>query len=253
MDGRMRGGKASVDDEMKRLARLLLLWFGSIFGSAEPKVVYYHDIGKKYTPMGTDMDLFWRHMSLLREGDVVCFDDGFRGFWDEREKFNHAEKVGHIKKIVFIAVGLVGKQGYLTWDEIRELQDKCGIEFQCHTWSHQTLAGPYNDEVPEPASGRTDEWYHHEIVDSKVELERQLGKKVTALCFPVGYFSNDVIRRCEEAGYEKVYASYPGNVTDDYIQPRCLAQDLSGFEFGYVLRGGMNAFRGRYLKMHKVS
>lgn len=234
---------------MKQVIKAALLFLGAIPGNSKPKVVYYHDIGKRYTPMGTDADLFWRHMSLLQEGDVVCFDDGFRGIWDEREKLNHVE---HVRKMVFVAVGLVGTSGYLTWDEIRELQGKYDIEFQCHTWSHQTLAGPYNDEVPEPVNGRTDEWYHHELIDSKAELERQLGEKVTALCFPVGYFSDDIIRRCKEAGYEKVYASYPGNVSDDYIQPRCLAQDLSGFEFGCVLRGGMNAFWKHYLKRHKV-
>lgn len=231
---------------MKRLAKTFLLWIGSLLGSGNPKVVFYHDIGKKYTPMGTEDKTFWLHMTCLRDGDVVCFDDGFRGIWDHRDRLA-------VKVIVFLAVGLVGEPGYLTWDEIRELQDKYGVEFQCHTWSHQTLIGPYNDEVPEPPDGRTEEWYGHELVDSKAELERQLGKKVTALCFPVGYFSDDVIRRCKEAGYEKVYASYPDNVTDDYIQPRCLVQDLSVGAFKSVLRGGLSVLAPRYLKLHKYN
>ena len=92
----------------------------------------------------------------------------------------------------------------------------------------------------------------YELVDSKAELERRLGKKVTALCFPVGYFSDEVIRRCKTSGYETVYASYPGDVTDDYVQPRCLVQDLSVGEFKSVLNGGMNLLERRYLKRHKV-
>ena len=213
-----------------------------------PKVVFFHDIGRNWTQMGTPANVFWRHMKLLREGDIVCFDDGFRGIWDEREKLKVVSS--KFKVIVFIAIALVGKPGYLTWDEIGELQANYGIEFQSHTWSHQTLVGPYNDEVPEPANGRSEEWYNHELVDSKSELERQLGKKVTALSFPVGYFSDDVIRRCKEAGYEKVYASYPGNVTDDYIQPRCIAQDLSPIAFRAALNGGMMIFEKRYKALH---
>lgn len=220
---------------------------------SRPKVVFYHDVGKRYTPMGTDLNVFLHHMACLRKEDVVCFDDGFRGLWDNREQLAVSRQRLDTRVIVFLAVELVGKQGYLTWDEIRELQDKYGIEFQCHTWSHQTLVGPYNKEVQEPENGRTAEWYQHELVGSKAELERQLGKKVTALCFPVGYFSDDVIRLCKTAGYEKVYASYPGNATDDYVQPRCLAQDLSVGAFNSVLRGGMSVLTSRYLKLHKFS
>ena len=61
-----------------------------------------------------------------------------------------------------------------------------------------------------------------------------------------------MIRRCKEAGYKKVYASYPGNITDEYIQPRCLVQDLGVMGFKAVLNGGMGIFKKRYLKMHKV-
>ena len=235
---------------MKSYIKTLIILLGCLLRrDGNPKVVFYHDIGLKWTPMGTPVNVFWRHMALLHKEDVVCFDDGFRGIWDEREKLKVVSC--KFRVVVFIAVGLVGQVGYLTWREIRELQDKYGIEFQSHTWSHQTLAGPYNDEVSEPLNGRTEEWYRHEIVDSKVELEQQLGRKVTSLCFPVGYFSEDIIRRCKEAGYAKVYASYPGNVTDDYIQPRCIAQDLSPLAFRATLNGGMMIFERRYKNLHK--
>ena len=239
---------------MKGLIKNFLLALGAlVHRDCAPKVVFYHDIGKQYTPMGTESEVFWAHMKCLRAGDVVCFDDGFRGVWDHRERLAVSSRQLAVRVIVFLPVGLVGKPGYLTWDEIRELQDRYGVEFQCHTWSHQTLVGPYNDEVPEPPYGRTEEWYRHELVDSKAELERKLGKKITALCFPVGYFSDDVIRRCKAAGYEKVYASYPGNVTDEYIQPRCLVQDLPVGAFKFVLRGGMSVLAPRYLKLHKFN
>ena len=237
---------------MKNIIKSLILQLSALLlRDNSPKVVFYHDVGTLYSPMGTAEKVFWGHMSCLREGDVVCFDDGFRGIWDAREKLKGVSS--KFRVIVFIAVGLVGKPGYLTWEEIKELQDMYGLDFQCHTWSHQTLVGPYNDEVPEPPNGRTEEWYRHELIDSKMEIERHLCKKITEFCFPVGYFSDDVIRRCKEAGYEKVYASFPGNVTDDYVQSRCLVQDLSVGVFKSVLRGGMSVLAPRYLKLHRYN
>jgi len=230
----------------------------------------------KYTGMGTDAQLFWEHMAHLlevkRTGEgeqsnkqfhVVAFDDGFRGIWDGRERF----RTMGIRPIVFVAIDLVGKPGYLTWDEIRTLQNEYGFGFQSHTWSHQTLIGPVNTDLPSPISPdfRTDAWYRHELIDSKAELERQLNREITSLCFPVGYFSDDVIRRCAEAGYTKLYASFPGNKEEGNsivrlisspsplpikLIPRCLCQSLSLAEFKFVLNGGMNPLKNRYLKKH---
>ena len=72
---------------MKRFARRILLLLGSwLCRDVSPKVVFFHDVGRDYTPMGTPRDSFWALMSCLRRGDRVCFDDGFRGVWDERER-----------------------------------------------------------------------------------------------------------------------------------------------------------------------
>jgi len=260
-----------------------------------PKVVFYHDVGTKHTSMGTPSDLFWSHMSYLAQvntpnlqaplssvalakedqtsnlqphGHAVAFDDGFRGVWDEREKFRAMD----IHPTVFIAIRLVGQPGYLTWDEIRTLQNDYGFNFQCHTWSHQTLVGPVNTDLPVPADAnfRDDAWYRHELVDSKAELERQLGRDVSALCFPVGNFNDDVIRRCAAAGYSALYASFPGNMDDapsilpplssvalreggsTKLIPRNLVQEFSLFDFKLTLSGGLNGLCDRYRRMHYV-
>jgi len=120
---------------VKRIKGLLLRIYALLLRDDSPKVVFYHDIGKKWTPMGTDVDVFSEHVNLLRNGDVVCLDDGFRGVWDVREQLAVSSQRLGVKVIVSLAVGLVGKPGCLTWGEIRELQNKDGVEFQCHMWS----------------------------------------------------------------------------------------------------------------------
>ena len=238
---------------MKRLIKGLLLLLGAVvrFNRA-PKVVFYHDIGTAYTPMGTPTNVFWKHMAILNEdrkkGIVhqVCFDDGFRGVWDERE---HLRSAGIVPK-VFIAVRLVGTPGYLTWDEIRTLKRDYGFDFQSHTWSHQTLAGPMIDESP--IEERTEEWFNRELAGSRTELTQRLGCEVDELCFPAGYFSDELIERCRRAGYRRLYSCLPGDITDDYMQSRNLVQDLTPFEFRLTLCGGMNILRNHFIRRHCV-
>ena len=230
---------------MKALIKTVLLMVGAVIRhDARAKVVFYHDVGRRYTPMGTEESVFWAHMKLLRPDDVVCFDDGFRGIWDARELFRQR----NLRPKVFIAVRLVGQAGYLTWDEIRELQNEYGFDFQSHTWSHQTLAGSMIDESPKEE--RTEAWYERELVESRHEISHQLGREVSELCFPAGYFSKEVVDRCRKAGYRRVYASYPGNVGPDFVQPRCLVQFMLPCGVRAVLNGGMNILKRRYFARH---
>ena len=235
---------------MKRFCKSIILTYNA-FSRCDKnfKTVFYHDIGKKYTSMGTPFELFCNHMNKLRVKDRVCFDDGFRGIWNVRAEL----KKRNIKPIIFIAIDLVGKPEYLSWDEILILQNEYEFDFQSHSYTHQTLAGPYNKKAPIPKNGRTDDWLLHELNDSKLEIENRLLKKVTSFCFPLGYFSDKIVEKCKEIGYECVYASFPGNITNDYIQSRCLCQNLSSFEFGLVLKGGMNSLKTRYMRMHKCN
>lgn len=222
---------------------------------ASPKVVFYHDIGKKYTPMGTEEKIFMKHMKILGSrrsrdeiSDLVCFDDGFHGLYDYREEIRGLGLGDQIPVKVFIAPRLVGQKGYLTWDEIRELQNNYGIDFQCHTWSHQTLSGPMIDESPREE--RDEEWFNRELITSKDTISKQLGKEVTELCFPVGYFSDDVVKRCRSAGYEKVYASFPSSLSDEYMQGRCIVQSVSPLVFKAILNGGLAVFSAHYFRFH---
>ena len=216
-----------------------------------PKIVYYHDMGREYTAMGTDVDLIKAHVeatqrdgfhfvdsiAYLREPRSVhiCFDDGFRGIWDHAEWFVSER----LHPTVFIPVGLMGKKGYLTWPEVLELQ-RVGFHFEGHTWSHRPLTN-----VPDA------EW-QHELRDAKSHLEDKLGREVDSLCFPCGFFSDDVIAAAREAGYRYLVASYPGCVKEDEtLIPRHLVQSFSVADYRLVLQGALVPFRARYIRQHR--
>lgn len=216
-----------------------------------PKVVYYHDVGKVYTDMGTPLELllshiehakmmgfsFARTLSDLKEQKqlLVCFDDGFCGIWDNRDYFIK-EKVF---PTVFIPIDLIGHDGYLTWSQVCELQ-RLGFSFEGHTWSHRPLT-----DVPES------EW-SHELYDSKCYLEDMLGRAITSLCFPCGCFSDAVVEAACDAGYRRLVASYPGRLEFDEkaLIPRHLVQDLPVDDYRLVLQGALIPLRSRYLRQH---
>lgn len=241
-----------------------------------PKAIFYHDMGMAHTHMGTPVELFKAHimaakrngyeflpsLEALAEVDgrkklLLCFDDGFRGVWEER-----AYLIGEgLRPIVFLAVDLVGKPGYLTWDEILTLQQQ-GFTFQGHTWSHQTLCGDFI--AASPKEERSEAWFDRELRQSRAVLTERLGRPVESLCFPAGHFSQDVIRRCKEAGYTTLYTSLPGKWhsldrwgglaqegrVKTMVLPRHLCQSYSLAEFKLVLKGALGVLAKHYLRQH---
>lgn len=236
---------------MKRFIKhFILKLFSIVFRDDGPKVVYYHDAGNSYTDMGTPLDLLRAHVSSAREMGfsfvsalneldapkklLMCFDDGFRGIWDEREYFIREG----IHPTVFIAVDLVGRPGYLTWDEIQELQRQ-GFVFQSHTWSHRPLTDVPDDELV------------RELLDARKEIGQHLGHSPDMLCFPCGMHSAKIVDRAKEAGYVKLFASYPGCVyLDEFVVPRNLVQNVSVADFANVLHGALCPLRKRYMRQH---
>ena len=190
--------------------------------SHKSKILFYHDIYKTINYkasdadvcMGTSLDLFKRHLEVIRKegytvvsqitepkGQVcIMLDDGFRGIYECRQFFyDHG-----ICPTIFLAVDLIGKEGFLTKEEILDLQEH-GFIFECHSWSHKDLT-IWNDEEQK-----------RELGDSKKFLSELLGKKVTEICLPIGYFNDHLIEQLKAYGYKKVYSSIPGNYCEQTI------------------------------------
>lgn len=114
---------------------------------------------------------------LLRSQPVYVaftFDDGTIDHY--KTAAPTLEKFGY-RGVFSIIVNAVGKDGYMTWDMIRDLHRR-GHVIASHTMNHQDLGQLYRD-------GRIDDM-EFEISESKRILERELGAPVRYLCFPHG-------------------------------------------------------------------
>lgn len=238
---------------IQKIGKIILLKLSSVlFHNRKSKVIFYHDIFDSvcYTNMGTPLSLFKKHIDIIQNNGFeivthisqpknqiqICFDDGFHGIYDIRHFFIQK----NIFPTVFLAVSLIGQSGYLNKKEIHELQN-AGFIFQCHTWTHQDLTKFSQNDLQK------------ELKESKNELTCILGKPITEICFPIGYFSPLIIQECFKYGYKKMYTSIPGNYFD-YIDQNLITRNLVQFssprELKYILTGGYRLICSRYKKMH---
>ena len=246
-------------DILKQLIKQWLLQILSVICRNDgAKVIYYHDVGASYTKMGTPLALFKSHIESVHKNGftfvsklqeltgpkqlLLCFDDGFRGVWDAREYFFKE----NLKPTIFIAVDLVGQSGFLTWDEIAELQ-RHGFQFESHTWRHRSLTECQDSE------------FEHELLDSRKYISEKLNHEVTSLCFPRGLFSSHILAACAAAGYDNLFTCIPGVVRDFHLPcdvrgmnlvPRNLVQSASSAEFKSVIQGGASVFKAHYFRRH---
>lgn len=238
---------------LKEIIRTSLFLLGRLlYGNKKSKIIYYHDFyeGKRYTDMGTSLSLLKNHLTVLKNNGYrvvdkimkpdleisVMLDDGFRGIWDCREFFYQE----NIHPTIFIAKSLVGQEGYLTEEEIKELNQH-GWIFQSHTVSHTSL----NDFTLEELD--------YQLRESKVYLEALLGKEIKEICAPQGKYSNWVCEHAYRAGYDVFYSSTPGNYSErltdfSFVVTRNLCQSLSTFQFKLAINGGYKIFQRVYFK-----
>jgi len=238
---------------LKTTAKLAFLTLGAqLYRNKKSKLLYYHDVygDVKYTSMGISLELFERHLEVIRKAGysivprienpdsevALLFDDGFHGIYDVKRSFYDEG----LCPTVFLAVSLIGQSGYLNVDEILELQQH-GFIFESHGWSHSDMTRFDDLELK------------RELVESRQYLSELLGKNVRELCLPIGYYSNHLIEKAFEAGYDTIYSSVPGYYDDkvEGMRPRNLVQYASPHEVRLILQGGNTILRNHYKKLHK--
>lgn len=236
---------------MKNLAKFLIYLWGTLFyHNRKSKVLYYHDVSKSYTDMGTPLSLLRSHLEVIKANGfsiverimepnnqvMIAFDDGWKGLYDNRDFFI-AE---NINPTIFIAVDLIGKDGYMTKEQIIELSG-IGFHFQAHAWTHTGLPDHHGEDLI------------HEVSDSKVKLESMFSHSFDQICFPQGRFSDEVIEACLSSGYQLMYTSLPGSYydfEDKKLICRNLVQNTPSNHIQLILTGDVPYLRKRYIKQH---
>jgi peptidoglycan/xylan/chitin deacetylase (PgdA/CDA1 family) len=141
----------------------------------------------------------WRGMSVTEalsspheNGVVVTFDDGCETDLLSAAPILNGARFG---ATFYITVGFLGKRGYLSHDQLRELSDQ-GFDIGCHSMTHSYLSDCLDDRL------------HQEVAGAKTELEQITGRRVEHFSCPGGRWSPRVVEVARWAGYRSIVTSY---------------------------------------------
>ena len=155
-----------------------------------PQIVY--DVGGNVdlyvTPSEFEAQLKWLNKMGYTTGfasdcgkantAILTFDDGYADFY--RNAYPLLKKY-NAKATVFLIASLIGKDGYLDAEMIREMADSGLVEFHSHTVLHTKL---------DTISGELLSW---ELAESKRRIETITGCEVYAICYPNGAYNDEVL------------------------------------------------------------
>ncbi|MBU1061108.1 MAG: polysaccharide deacetylase family protein [Candidatus Omnitrophica bacterium] len=126
---------------------------------------------------------------------AITFDDGYENNY--KEAYPVLKKLG-LPATIFIAPGLIGMDGYLTWGQVIEMSESGLISIGSHTMTHAYLPDSSEQKLGV------------EIFDSKRAIESHIRKDVTSFSYPVGAFNDYIRDKVMKAGYTIAVATNPG-------------------------------------------
>ena len=127
---------------------------------------------------------------------TLTFDDGLKSAY----RCHLSLMESGFRAVFFIATDFVGRDSYLSWEEIRQM-DSHGMSIQSHTCSHPVLSALGPEQVK------------MEFSVSKAVLEEKLGHKVGSLSIPQGFLNREIIDIAGMCGYDYIFTSQPGLYT----------------------------------------
>jgi len=127
---------------------------------------------------------------------AITFDDGTIGQYEHAAPALSARRMS---ATFFIVTDWVGKAGFMSWDELREIKE-LGMSIQSHSKSH-----PHLSELNEADLRR-------ELDGSRRELDTELAQRTTEIALPGGNAPKLRLRRVLwESGYEAAASSRWGS------------------------------------------
>ena len=132
--------------------------------------------------------------SINSDSYILTFDDGNKSDFEIVLPILNKFK---LKAIFFIVPSFVGKEDYLTWEQIKVLKEN-GMEIGSHSLTHPNFTNLNKDEKIT------------EIMESKRIIESKLNSKIHSFAFPFGFFDKESENIVLSSGYSFCFNSMHG-------------------------------------------
>ncbi len=113
-------------------------------------------------------------ISKLKKEILITIDDAFESFYLEAWPFLKKNKIPFI---LFVSTMPVGKRGYMTWDQIREVNSENFTLIGHHSHSHEYLIEESNND------------FILDIETANIIFQKELGYKPKIFSYPFGEYS----------------------------------------------------------------
>ena len=114
------------------------------------------------------------HITKMEKKILITIDDAFSSFYEIAWPYLKKEEIPFI---LFVSTEAVGKNGYMTWDQIEELEKETNVYIGNHSHSHKYLVDLNNENFIE------------DIDTSSLIFKEKLGYNPIFFSYPFGEYS----------------------------------------------------------------
>ena len=132
---------------------------------------------------------------------LLTIDDGYQSFYDNAWPIL---KKSEIPFILFISTREVGKKGYMSWEDIRDIEKYDFVEIGNHSHSHDYLIDFINQKV------------ENDLTESINIFKDELGKNSIFFSYPFGEYSTSLKNIVIRLGFKYAFGQHSGVV--DYTK-----------------------------------
>ena len=187
-------------------------------------LMYHRFEENKYPSTNIRMNEFTQHIKLIKESGIkfvnpsnfedelnnnknerkvlITIDDGYESFYKNAWPLLKNSKIPFI---LFISTREVGKNGYMNWDEIKEISNYNFVEIGNHSHTHDYLIDFNNSDITK------------DLNKSINIFKENLGKNSDFFSYPFGEFSSDLKDIVVKLGFKYAFGQHSGviDITKD--------------------------------------
>ncbi len=180
-------------------------------------IMYHRFEENKYPSTNIRLKEFKQHIQIIKENDIkfvnpsnfenelknnkkqrkvlITIDDGYQSFYDNAWPILKKSKIPFI---LFISTREVGKRGYMSWENIKEIEKYDFVEIGNHSHTHEYLIDFSDFEIEE------------DLKKSIKIFKENLGKNSFFFSYPFGEYSSSLKNIVINLGFKYAFGQHSG-------------------------------------------